>query len=225
MLGLHDGATKREVKAAYYELAKICHPDVVGSEGEQDAENIAARFLQIASAFEMLMDADLDGDRTRSAGSSVASAARGGGRGPGRSRKAAGSGGRSLRKRSLGEVLCDQLEDDPHAAGAVWGDIRERGLDVHESMLDVLFRACAVTGQGLPRAIAILREATDAGLLSRHARMGAIVSLIKWCKEDRGSFEMILNELDETERTPAVMELVGNANFLYSGYADGYSIK
>ena len=62
------------------------------------------------------------------------------------------------------------------------------------------------------RAIAILREATDAGLLNRHARMGAIVSLIKWCKEDRGSFEMILNELDETERTPAVMELVGGGS-------------
>ncbi|EOD23066.1 hypothetical protein EMIHUDRAFT_195614 [Emiliania huxleyi CCMP1516] len=50
----------------------------------------------------------------------------------------------------------------------------------------------------------------------------ALVSLIKWCKEDKSSFEKIMNLVDEAERTPEEMEYMSYANFLYSG-VDGYS--
>ena len=50
----------------------------------------------------------------------------------------------------------------------------------------------------------------------------ALVSLIKWCKEDKSSFEKIMNLVDEAERTPEEMEYMSYANFLYSG-VDEYS--
>ena len=92
-------------------------------------------------------------------------------------------------------------------------------------MLDELFRACASNGEGLPGALAILRDATRRGLVSTRVREAAMVSLIKWCKEDADSFRAILAEVNEQEKTPETIEMLSNANFLYSGYADGYNIK
>lgn len=91
--------------------------------------------------------------------------------------------------------------------------------------MDALFRACAQSGGGLGSALSILREASGSGLLTRSVREAALISLIKWCKEDKESFELIYNEMEESERTPEMLESVSNANFLYSGYADGYAIK
>ena len=97
---------------------------------------------------------------------------------------------------------------------------------MRESMLDELFRACAATdGRPLDRALAILRDATRRGLLEKRVREAAIISLIKWCKEDADSFRQILSEVDDAEKTPEALETMSNANFLYSGYADGYRIK
>jgi len=31
--------------------------------------------------------------------------------------------------------------------------------------------------------------------------------------------------VNELEKTPETIEMLSNANFLYSGYADGYNIK
>lgn len=33
LLGVKPDATKQEIKSAYYELAKVCHPDIAGTEG------------------------------------------------------------------------------------------------------------------------------------------------------------------------------------------------
>ena len=90
-------------------------------------------------------------------------------------------------------------------------------------MLEACFRACGATGGGLPSALTILREATTLGLLTPPVREAALISLIKWCKEDGGSLEVIVNEIRPEERNKDLMETVSYANALYSGYSDGYS--
>ena len=52
----------------------------------------------------------------------------------------------------------------------VWSDIKERQLEIVESMLDSLFRACAANGSGLPAAIEIFRDAKRLGLASAQVR-------------------------------------------------------
>jgi len=149
-------------------------------------------------------------------------AQRGGSRAAGSSGTVRRGGYASLRRKSLSEVLCERLEEDPAAATAVWADIKERQLPVVEATLDLLFRACARSGAGLPEAISIMRDANRSGKLTQPVKAAALVSLIKWCKEDKSSFEVIINEVDESERTPEVLETMSYANFLYSGI-DGYS--
>ena len=91
-------------------------------------------------------------------------------------------------------------------------------------MLEAIFRACGSRGGGgLPVALEILRDATQRGLLFGGTKEAAVISIIKWCKEDSTSFSRIVSELGEEERTPAVRESLAYANALYSGFSDGYS--
>ena len=210
------------MKSRFYLLAKEMHPDVVRQQEGSDAEAAHDAFVKISAAFESILD-DMDLQPTgRAQSTAPRAAARGGAR---RRPSAVRHEDGSVRARSLGEILCEQLREDPAAANDVWQECVAQQCDVRESMLDELFRACAASGSGLPGALAILRDATKRGLINTRVREAAIVSLIKWCKEDADSLPCILAEVDEAEKTPETLEMISNANFLYSGYADGYNIK
>lgn len=53
VLGLEASATQAEVKKAYFELSKKCHPDVY------DGPDALQRFQEIGKAYALLMDEDL----------------------------------------------------------------------------------------------------------------------------------------------------------------------
>ena len=231
VLGLARGAARGDIKKAYYVLAKQTHPDVVGD----GAPSAAAAFLEIHAAFEILMREDDDrargselrnGVRVRTAPSSAARGGESGGR-----KRRPGAKVVHDRERALGEVLSDRLAeeaDGPALATAiheVWDDIVYEQLRVTEAALEALFRACGRNGGGgLPGALRILRDANERGLLTKASREAAVVSIIKWCKEDNTSFSKILGELGDADRQdPETRELYGYANALYSGLSEGYS--
>jgi len=232
VLGIARGSKRKEIKQRFYELAKTMHPDVVQAALKQegvdaDEEEIHGEFVRITSAFEACLD-DLESEAAFGAARATApsAAARGGARSTRRRqapRMVRHKDG--IRTKSLGEILCEDLREDPVSAMDVWEDILAQHCDVRESMLDELFRACAASGAGLTSARSILRDATRRGLITKAVREAGVVSLIKWCKEDADSFRAILAEVDEQEKTPETLEMLSNANFLYSGYADGYNIK
>jgi hypothetical protein len=232
VLGLSaQTATRLEVKRRFYELAKQTHPDVVGARTpahDESETSTTGSFLQIHTAFEVVMQeldecrwTTVDGVRVRTAPSA---AARGGSSESGGARRSAG-GKVVKRDRTLAEVLCDRLHEEPSAVRAVWADIVRDELRVTEATLEALFRACGARdgGGGLPTALTILREAKTRGLLDGAMREAALISIIKWCKEDSSSFAKIIAELDESEKPPQVRENLAYANALYSGLSDGYS--
>ncbi len=225
VLGLPFGTSRREIKLRFYELAKQTHPDAQPTAEAAEAAAESSKmpcFVDVLDAFELLMEADefqLGG--VSADGTAPKNAARGGGSGAARQSRGA-SWGRSNRTKTLGEVLCERLEDEPSAALEVWGEIKDQRLQVAEGSMDSLFRACASSGVGLSVALQILREANQLELLSKPVRSAALVSLIKWCKEDKSSYETIFNEIEEQDKDPDLMETVSYANFLYSG-VDGYS--
>ena len=110
---------------------------------------------------------------------------------------AAGLAG-ALRQAGAVSLICELLDDrerlkeEPGAVAEVWADIKERQLPVVSTMLEECFRACSVAGGGLPAALGILRDATRLGLLTTQVREAALISLIKWCKEDNTSFAKII---------------------------------
>ncbi|KAL1504354.1 hypothetical protein AB1Y20_010760 [Prymnesium parvum] len=219
LLGLPPGASRQAIKARYYELAKLTHPDSRAAADDARAAELPP-FAQVHAAFEELMAGA--GGAAEGQGvprTSPNHAARGGGGGGGvRGARGGGGGGPTARPKTLGEVLVEQLEEDPGAVGRVWGDIKARRLAVNGTVLDALFRACGrghTEGGGLAGALAILRDATAQGLLTPEVRHAGLVSLIKWCKEDGQSFGLIYNELTESEKSSDVLEMIGNANFLY----------
>ena len=162
VLGLKPGASRQQIKARYYELAKLTHPDCRPDEAEDDPAQ--PTFLEVLAAFEDLME----GGRAGGVGeggaprTSANHAARGGSKSDRRTGES--QAGLSRRRKTLGEVLCEELEEDAHAIERVWADIKERNLAVHETMIDALFRACGRvhrdSGGGLAAALAILRDAT-----------------------------------------------------------------
>ena len=231
VLGIPKTSCKTTVKKRFYELAKATHPDVVGSgDGGDDAADAAGAneqrsFVEILAAFEAIIHGDAGNSaRSGSASTSANSAARGGSSSSRSAHRGGASGTRVDREPSLGEVLCQRLVDEPTAARDVWAEIVSHGCQIHATMLESLFRACGSKGGGgLPGALEILREAKDLGLLTPQTREAAVISIIKWCKEDSSSFSRILSELGDAERTPEVRETLAYANALYSGYSDGYS--
>ena len=137
------------------------------------------------------------------------------------------------RERALAELLCDRLQEEPDGPElegeirVVWEDILYEQLRVTEAALDALFCACGRSGGGgLPAALDLLREAMTRKLLTKATRDAAVISIIKWCKEDNTSFSKILGalgEADQREQDTETRELYGYANALYSGLSEGYS--
>ena len=224
-----------EIKRAYYQLAKKTHPDAIGSSAD-DAHS-GPSFLEIQTAFEILMHEDderrgaselRNGVRVRTAPSRAARAGSGAGR---REQRRPGAKVVRDRERALAEVLCDRLmeEADGETLGAAistcWDDIVYEQLRVTEATLEALFSACGRKGGGgLPAALTILRDAKARGLLTKATTDAAVISMIKWCKENNTSFATIIGELSEADRSdPETRELYGYANALYSGLSEGYS--
>ena len=119
ILNLSNGAPRSEIKRAYYELAKQCHPDVVGGSSDECSSD-GPNFLDIQAAFEILIHEDdersrggsemRNGVRVRTAPSS---AERGGERASGGRSRRPGAKVVHDRERALGEVLCDRLQEEP----------------------------------------------------------------------------------------------------------------
>lgn len=171
VLGLPEGASRQSIKMRYYELAKLTHPDSRAEDEQEDSD--LPSFLEVISAFEELMELDSSSLQGKPSQSAPNHAARGGG---GASHHARGKyeGGRRRREKTLGEVLVEQLEEEPLAIEKVWADIKSGRLTVHGTMLDALFRACGrvhkEAGGGLPAALAILRDGTLC-VLSAHGTL------------------------------------------------------
>jgi hypothetical protein len=223
VLGLPPNTPRKDVKARFYELAKQTHPDTMTCSSEPDAEGTSA-FVEVLAAFELLMQQPTSPDGTISTTTAPSAAARGTG-GSRRKSQPARATAKAAAPPSLGEILCDRLNEEPSAVPEVWDEIVAEQVEVRTSMMEAIFRACGSRGGGgLSQALEILRDAQRRGLLGVSApKEAAAISIIKWCKEDSSSFARIMSELEESERTPEVRETLAYANALYSGYSDGYS--
>jgi curved DNA-binding protein CbpA len=210
VLGVAVGAPRSEIKKAYYELAKATHPDAVAAASASSSTASHDAFLAIQSAFEEMMNAPEPSKRATSA-----------------ARSAPGSAPRQARTRrpvarsssakppTLGEILCERLEEEPSALFAVWDDIKEQKLEVTSRMTSALFKACSESGDGMPTALAVLREATALQMLSQTVRSESLVSLLTWCKEEHldTTFDVV-DEIQECDRTPEVLAAL-SATFSY----------
>ena len=88
------------------------------------------------------------------------------------------------------------------------------------TLASLLLQACGASSHGLDGAMKILRHGTMQGVLSPHMRLVALISMVKWCKEDRHSFERIQAEMRETERTSDARKLLMQADRLYPHFAE-----
>mmetsp|Transcript_2342 Transcript_2342/g.7542 ORF Transcript_2342/g.7542 Transcript_2342/m.7542 type:complete len:273 (+) Transcript_2342:14-832(+) len=230
ILRLPEGASLKEVKKAYFKMAKQTHPDAAHCSADKPGEEKdLPSFIEVITAFEVLEDhasnmASLDSEYRTAPNSAARSG--GGSSSDVRRRRAQRT---PARARSLGEVLCDRLSDDPQLARDVWNEIRSRKLRLEPATLDRLFEACARAATpnegdgGLEVALSIMREASRDGILTPSLREAGLVSVIKWCKRDASSFQQIYASIDEEDKTASTMETISYANFLYSGAWDGYS--
>ena len=131
LLGLQPGATAREIKQKYYALAKQTHPDVIAREAKEAAARAAADmgpkvvnfgsgasgvletdhlaaaakptvvpFLEVQAAYDILMDEDSAADAKKA--------------------RTVRAGAKPSRARTLGEVLCDRLRDEPEVCAELW---------------------------------------------------------------------------------------------------------
>ena len=223
ILGLAPGTQDQaKIKLQFRKLALKLHPDVVGSSQDGEASSSdQPTFVDVLAAFEILMrEAEEATERRTTAPSN---AARGGTAGE---RPRARRPGKVVQsERSLGDILCERLMEEPAAAREVWDEIVEQRLRVRESMLEAVFRACGAKdgAGGLPAALSILRDAKERGLLDNATKQAACIFVIKWCKEDNTSFAKIMAELSEEDKNPEVRETLAYANALYSGLSEGYS--
>ena len=194
LYGLGAGASQSQIRERFLALAKSTHPDA-----QPAGSDCTAAFLEVRTAFDTLIAAAA---RDAPGATSRASAARGGGGSWGRSKSSVRW--QPVRERSLGEVLCEPLRQEPALRVSVWADIRSRELELTGAMADALFRACALDGGGMPAALQILREGR--GLMTPAARTEALCSLLTWCKEDEldTTFE-VCDEIRDEDKTPAVL--------------------
>jgi hypothetical protein len=131
LLGLEPGAKPNEIKKKYYMLAKRTHPDVIAREAKEAAARAAAdtgpkvvnfakttsgmteenhaaaaakptvvQFLEVQAAYDILMEEDGQADVKKA--------------------RTAKAGTRHSRTRTLGEVLCDRLRDEPEVYAELW---------------------------------------------------------------------------------------------------------
>ena len=220
ILGVSPGASRGDIKRQFYELAKELHPDVCA-----DTSKSTIPFTEVLAAYEALMR-ERDADEQ--------SAAKGGGRRTAPSKAARGA--RAARRKSaqppqaraemtVGEVLCERLYDDDCSSemvDAVWRDVKDlHNFEAHpltDFMIDALFSACVRTGGGLDSALVILRDGKRAGPMAGSAQVSAACALMKWCSEDvRMSFELIVGEVDDHERTPEALERLQSSYYIHFG--------
>ena len=243
LLGLEPGASVPQIRKAYFKLAKMTHPDVLAQQAREaaaaadvaalqmkvtsfsagsaildaDHKSAAAKptvvpFLEVQAAYELLMQEDGDGGSP---------AQRQNRQRPGQ--KAA------QRQRTLGEVLCDRLRDEPELVTELWEDILRDQLRVTNPMLDAIFRALkentkAAGGNGAAVVVEaarfaqarLIRDGSHKGLLDIDTRCSAFVTLLNWCherEEELGdlAFE-IIDEINDEDRahSPAVMSAIGS---------------
>jgi len=233
LLGLEPGAKPNEIKKKYYMLAKRTHPDVIAREAKEAAARAAAdtgpkvvnfakttsgmteenhaaaaakptvvQFLEVQAAYDILMEEDGEADVKKA--------------------RTAKAGTRHSRTRTLGEVLCDRLRDEPEVYAELWEEILRDRLRVTESMMDAIFRA--LRGTAVPGAKAeaaraaqrILYEGTVQGVLTIDTRCSGFVTLLAWCQAEEDeladlALEIIDHITDEDRaHSPAVMAAIGS---------------
>jgi hypothetical protein len=242
LLGLEPGASVPQIRKAYFKLAKMTHPDMLAQQAREaaaaadvaalqmkvtsfsagsaildaDHKSAAAKptvvpFLEVQAAYELLMQEDGDG------GSPAQQQNR---QRPGQ--KAA------QRQRTLGEVLCDRLRDEPELVTELWEDIQRLHLRVTNPMLDAIFHALKENTKAAGNGAAVvvdaarfaqarlIRDGSHKGLLDIDTRCSAFVTLLNWCherEEELGdlAFE-IIDEINDEDRahSPAVMSAIGS---------------
>jgi len=208
LLGVKAEATPKEIKVAYYKLARTTHPDVIGQPSASSGPGpvtesfdigvlddpagppSVVRFLEVQAAYDTLMEYHeaLSGSKPK---------------------KASGSKGRA---RPLGEVLCDRLKDEPDAVPELWDDIKAQSLTVTPPMLDALFKACAHSeGGGINLARSILREGSRNGSITQPVRCAGLVSLLNWVlNKELDCADDLVDEVTDEDRTDTgVMAAIG----------------
>ena len=237
LLGLEPGATQKQIKLRYYDLAKRTHPDVLAQQAKEAAaqqakDNVHAKvrsynvgvieedyskdadhrtttvvpFLEVQAAYDTLMNDDASADTRPVA------------------RPGAAGRANSARQRSLGEVLCDRLKEEPEAHEELWEEILREKMRVTEPMLDALFKAARRTakkGDAVAKVEAarcaqrIIIDGTYGGVLGLDARCSAFVSLLSWCQAEEealGDLALeVVEQINDEERahSPAVMAAIG----------------
>ena len=208
-----SNATKAELRAKYYELAKMTHPD-------SREDNCAEEFLAVQRAFEELMTEV----GKRPATTSASSAARGGTAAASQTSRKGRPAARPFAGQppTLGEVLCERLKHDPAAYGEVWTDVLERRLDVSSAMTCAIFKACAASGAGMSAALEVFQEATAEQMLTAQVRTSSLVSLLTLCKEENldVTFEVVELITDEDKQDP---ELFAALSSTFSFFPSGAS--
>ena len=213
----------------YYDLAKTSHPDVLANQAREAAEKQAAHvgpkvasydvgvleedysrspsvvpFLELQTAYDTLMMSDEDDAASASS-----------------SKPARRAGQAPPRARTLGEVLCDRLKDEPEAHAELWAEILRDKLTVTEPMLDTFFSALVRWAgktkrlEGARIAQRMIYDGHAHSLMSIDTRCSALCSLLSFCQaneEELGelAFE-IVDQISDEERahSPAVMAAIG----------------
>jgi len=214
ILGVEAGTPKQKLKMAFWAKAKECHPDVVGGEREKasrskrkgavvqstaggaallddDANGAPSvdQFVEIQAAFDLLMEALESGED---------------GAKPRRRNKP------GARQKTLGEVLCERLRDEPPAWADVWAELKQSRLDVTTAMIDGLLKACGKSGGGLHDAIGMLRDASASGMMHQPVRNQALGSLLNLAIELDWDVDAAVNEINDVDReSPEVIAAIG----------------
>jgi hypothetical protein len=206
VLGVPPHATRAQIRARYFELAKATHPDT-------NPEVDAGAFLQIQAAFEELLAAQPEGQQR--APTAANAAARGGG--PSAQRRERPTSPRSTTQRrppTYADILCQRLSHDPPSYSNVWADIMEKKeFEVSAAVACALFRAAASAGGGVPAAMDIFHEAQAKRMLSRDARTASLVVLLTLC-EEAGAMDTTMELCDlitEDDRTPEVLAALSSS--------------
>ena len=217
-------ATKAELRAKYYELAKATHPDSRranddGAIAGELVEDDDSEFLAVQQAYEELM-AEVGQQSAKATTTTAASSAARGGAQPRRQRATVRpSAGRPP---TLGEILCERLVHEPSAFAEVWADAMERRLDISSAMTCAIFKACATSGAGMRAALTIFREATAEQVLTQQVRTTSLVSLLTLCKEENldVTFEVVDLITDDDKLDP---ELFAALSSTFSFFPSGAS--